>query len=331
MLDSFNLTRRSIVVFAVTAALALAGGAFEQAALRGQRRHYEAIGALALHRQLAVRLVRGTLLAAPAAPHGAEAGQGDAATLARHRADVAEARARLALASRILVAPDDAPENATGGTSSRALRDAAGPRASLIAAAIDTLLATATRAGAPDAGRASVEALLAAERDLLSVTIERTRAVLATTDREIAELRLAAGGVGVLLLGSLAGGLFLLVHPAARAIEAATHEATRGREFASSLVASAADAIVAFDARMRITEWNPAMERWTGVGRADALGRSPADIPAAFDWTADGPPYARALAGEATALVDVPGRAHPDARPATSTSPARRCATPRAP
>jgi PAS domain-containing protein len=140
------------------------------------------------------------------------------------------------------------------------------------------------------------------------VTNERSRILFALTDRELAEVRRTGVVVTASLLLTLATGLLLVVRPAARALErlvaellasraqleAATAEATRGREFAASLVASAADAIYAFDAVLRITEWNPAMERGP-ASRADALGRPRVRGRARLGRR--GRPYARALHG----------------------------------
>jgi diguanylate cyclase (GGDEF)-like protein/PAS domain S-box-containing protein len=257
--------------------------------------------------------VRGTLLSVRA----------DGAAAAQGRAEAATARAGLRRALATLAAAPGAP--GTTDRPARALRDGAGPRAAAVAAATETLLAAVTRAGTPGADRGDVDAALAAERDLLAVTNERSRILFALTDRELAEVRRTGVVVTASLLLTLATGLLLVVRPAARALErlvaellasraqleAATAEATRGREFAASLVASAADAIYAFDAVLRITEWNPAMERWTGVARADALGRAPAEFEAELDWGEGGRPYARALRGETTALTEVPGRAGP--------------------
>ena len=44
------------------------------------------------------------------------------------------------------------------------------------------------------------------------------------------------------------------------------------RAFAASLVAANADGIVAFDRSLRVTEWNPTMEGWSGIPRSAALG-----------------------------------------------------------
>jgi hypothetical protein len=98
-----TLARRSAVVFAAAAGLAIAGSAVKQAALRGQRRHYEEIGALARHRQLAAQLVRGTVLAL----------RGDSGMAARGQAESAGARARLAEARAALTATP--PAAAPGG------------------------------------------------------------------------------------------------------------------------------------------------------------------------------------------------------------------------
>lgn len=50
------------------------------------------------------------------------------------------------------------------------------------------------------------------------------------------------------------------------------------RSFATSLVAANADGILALDRDLRVTEWNPVMERWSGLTRADAMGRPLDDV-----------------------------------------------------
>jgi diguanylate cyclase (GGDEF)-like protein/PAS domain S-box-containing protein len=86
-------------------------------------------------------------------------------------------------------------------------------------------------------------------------------------------------------------------------------DASRGREFASSLVASLVDGIYAFDVDQRVTEWNPSMERWTGVPRDAAIGLRLDEFEADIDWGVGGRPYVRALSGETTVVQGQPGRA----------------------
>ncbi len=80
----------------------------------------------------------------------------------------------------------------------------------------------------------------------------------------------------------------------------------------TSLIASIADAMFAFDGEQRVTEWNRAMEQWTGVGRAAALGRRLDEFEASVDWGPEGRPYARALAGEECRATERLGRATRD-------------------
>jgi diguanylate cyclase (GGDEF)-like protein/PAS domain S-box-containing protein len=317
-----HLTRRSFAVFAAAALLAVGGAALVQVALSDQRRHYEEIGAMALQRQLASRLVRGALLAS----------RRDTTDAARARTEAAPTRRALAAAHALLTRPVGSP--APNARAERALWDAAGGHAPAIAGALDHLLLAASAAADPAhrddpaaARRARADTLLAAERQLAALTGERTRALVTLTDRELADLRRSAGAATALLLLTLAWGALFVVRPAAREmerliaellasggrLEAASRDAMRGREFAASLVASAADAIYAFDTALAITEWNPAMAAWTGVSRAAALGQQPGELAAELDWGDAGRPYARALAGETTTLAELAGRARPGA------------------
>jgi PAS domain S-box-containing protein len=125
------------------------------------------------------------------------------------------------------------------------------------------------------------------------------------------------------MLATLGIGALVIVRPASRSAErlvaevvasrerlAEAHEdASRGREFAASLVASLVDGIYAFDGEQRVTEWNPSMERWTGVARDQAIGHRLDEFEADIDWGVGGRPYLRALAGETTVVQGQPGRA----------------------
>ncbi|HET7234294.1 MAG TPA: PAS domain S-box protein [Longimicrobium sp.] len=63
------------------------------------------------------------------------------------------------------------------------------------------------------------------------------------------------------------------------------------------LLAAQPDGVLAYDRELRVTFWNPAMERLTGVSAADALGRAPADVVPVFAELGE-PALARAaLAG----------------------------------
>src|SRR5215218_6688174 len=48
------------------------------------------------------------------------------------------------------------------------------------------------------------------------------------------------------------------------------------------LLAAQPDGVLAYDRELRVSFWNPAMERLTGVSAPDALGRAPADVFPAF-------------------------------------------------
>jgi len=101
-----------------------------------------------------------------------------------------------------------------------------------------------------------------------------------------------------------------LVERAARGVRAlagadSAHQA-RSHALAASLVTSTAEAICAFDLGLRITEWNPAMARLTGVPREKAVGRPGLAIEITADWTAPGGAWTRALAGQETVLRDEP-------------------------
>jgi diguanylate cyclase (GGDEF)-like protein/PAS domain S-box-containing protein len=80
----------------------------------------------------------------------------------------------------------------------------------------------------------------------------------------------------------------------------------RSRALASSVVESTAEAICAFDHEMRIIEWNPAMQRLTGLDRVRVLGRFGQMLELTSDWTAPGGFWHRALAGQETVLHDEP-------------------------
>lgn len=87
------------------------------------------------------------------------------------------------------------------------------------------------------------------------------------------------------------------------------------RAFAASLVAANADGIFALDRALRITEWNPVMERWSGLMRADAIGRT-------LDAVVPVPDAAERSARLCAAIATREGMAHqrPYHFPATDTS-----------
>jgi PAS domain S-box-containing protein len=104
----------------------------------------------------------------------------------------------------------------------------------------------------------------------------------------------------------------------------------RSRALASSVVESTAEAICAFDQEMRIIEWNPAMERLTGMERTRVLGRLGVVLELTSDWTAPGGSWYRALAGQSTALKDEPWGRRYGHRDTYVEGRSRRCAGPTA-
>jgi diguanylate cyclase (GGDEF)-like protein/PAS domain S-box-containing protein len=169
--------------------------------------------------------------------------------------------------------------------------------------------------------------LVADERTLSRLLADARQDVIGASEREIKSLRLEELALALAVIAAFGLGVIVVVRPAARHTERLVAEVvasreqlarayattTHEREFASSLVASVADGIFAFDEQQRVTEWNPSMERWTGVERRDALGRMLAEFEAEIDWGPDGTPYERALGGEPTHVQDRPGRARRDA------------------
>jgi len=81
---------------------------------------------------------------------------------------------------------------------------------------------------------------------------------------------------------------------------------TMGALFASSVIDSLEDALVVTDRSLAVLCWNSAMERMTGVPRADALGR---DVETVLPFARDadlGRRFRRALDGEPTESGEVP-------------------------
>src|SRR5438445_3122567 len=78
------------------------------------------------------------------------------------------------------------------------------------------------------------------------------------------------------------------------------HEVVKG------LLDNLNEALVILDPALEVVEWNAAMERLTGIGRADAVGRSAAAKLPLFRDTTLVPLIRRALAGEASETVELP-------------------------
>src|SRR2546426_713815 len=86
------------------------------------------------------------------------------------------------------------------------------------------------------------------------------------------------------------------------------HEGVKG------LLDNLSEALVVLDPALEVVEWNPAMERLTGVRSADAIGRSAAAMLPLFRDTTLVPLIRRALAGEASDAVELPYSATGDFR-----------------
>jgi PAS domain S-box-containing protein len=86
------------------------------------------------------------------------------------------------------------------------------------------------------------------------------------------------------------------------------HEGVKG------LLDNLSEALVILDPALEVVEWNPAMERLTGVKSADAIGRSAAAMLPLFRDTTLVPLIRRALAGEASDAVELPYSATGDDR-----------------
>jgi diguanylate cyclase (GGDEF)-like protein/PAS domain S-box-containing protein len=307
------LTRRSLVLAAAVAIPLLVGQVATHWALARQGTAHRAIAILARHVTVSERAVRAALVAARPTS-GTE-------TLLEARAELRAAGVqldslRIVLADR---ARDDAA--ALRGTLDGQQVALAAADARLLSA-LDVVTAPARDTAAPGEALAR---LVTAGREVVTVATDGQGRLQADADARLERLRVLAGTLAVLQLLTLGVGGVLVVRPAGRAtaramaellqareaLHAVHGELTREREFATSLVHSAADATFAFDGALRITAWNPAMERWTGVPRADALGREPAEIRAELDWGDAGRPYARAMVGEVVQVHDRPGRASP--------------------
>jgi len=78
------------------------------------------------------------------------------------------------------------------------------------------------------------------------------------------------------------------------------HEGVKG------LLDNLSEALVILDPAFEVVEWNPAMERLTGVRSADAIGRSAAAMLPLFRDTTLVPLIRRALAGESPDAIELP-------------------------
>ncbi|MGH2819017.1 MAG: PAS domain-containing sensor histidine kinase [Actinomycetota bacterium] len=82
----------------------------------------------------------------------------------------------------------------------------------------------------------------------------------------------------------------------------------RERELTSRLIESSVDGILAFDRECRYTVWNPAMERISGVSRADVLGRRAFEVFPFLKETGEDRFFYEALGGRNVKAEDRPYR-----------------------
>ena len=102
--------------------------------------------------------------------------------------------------------------------------------------------------------------------------------------------------------GTLTG--FIGIHHDVTELRARELQLKAERAFAASLVAANADGLVAIDRSLRVTEWNPVMEEWSGIPRRHALGMQLDDVlpldegdfrrSRFFQLLQDGEPFAQA-------------------------------------
>jgi PAS domain S-box-containing protein len=83
----------------------------------------------------------------------------------------------------------------------------------------------------------------------------------------------------------------------------ATEELQREKQFSELLIRSSVDGTLAFDRECRYTVWNPGMERISGVGKAEAIGRLAFDVFPFLKETGEDSFFFEALAGK-TAVAE---------------------------
>src|SRR5437899_2490521 len=88
----------------------------------------------------------------------------------------------------------------------------------------------------------------------------------------------------------------------------------RKREVIKGLLDSLSEALVVLDPALEVIEWNAAMERLSGIPRADALGRNAESTFTLFRDAAIGSLIRRALAGETPETLELPHTAPDDDR-----------------
>ena len=79
-------------------------------------------------------------------------------------------------------------------------------------------------------------------------------------------------------------------------------EISRARDFSQTVVSSTVDGVFAFDTNMRITEWNQAMEKISGVPRTEALGKSSSELFSSLEGWGEQDSFRAALAGQETGI-----------------------------
>jgi diguanylate cyclase (GGDEF)-like protein/PAS domain S-box-containing protein len=85
----------------------------------------------------------------------------------------------------------------------------------------------------------------------------------------------------------------------------AQEEIARARDFAETVVSSTVNGVFAFDTTMKLTEWNPAMERISGIGRLQALRQNASEVLSTFVESADEGLFRSALEGRGAGFSNV--------------------------
>ena len=78
------------------------------------------------------------------------------------------------------------------------------------------------------------------------------------------------------------------------------------KEFASSIINSSIDGILAFDRNFCITELNPVMERWHGISKEEVLGKHAQEVFSAYKGSQKGFQLQDVLKGETIKLAEQP-------------------------
>ncbi|AHG92030.1 diguanylate cyclase [Gemmatirosa kalamazoonensis] len=307
-----NLTHRYLAVFAIASAATIGGQVLVHAAQARQLGHYALIARWSRERLASERLA-GAATLLEQTPVGSAARDGARRTLAAAAAELRDEGTH------------DTP--AALATAPAGVADEVRARFDSLVPVRVRLLADAAALGADAPDAALGHRIVAGQLTLARLLAAARRDVLAGSEAEISALRVQEIALVLAMLAALAVGAVAVVRPASRHADSLVAEVVASREqlarayattshereFATSLVASVSDGIYAFDDDQRVTEWNPSMERWTGVERRDALGRRLDDFDAEIDWGEHGKPYERAIGGEPTHVHECRGRASRDA------------------